>query len=455
MHANHASHAHNKRKLEQADNKTEEPVAALLLVVIHLGAGYFSPSNHAKLNQLTKLATSQGFQYYDDNKSVISDANELLLRSCSAAISILEQSELTNAGIGSVLNENGAVECDSSCSISCMDHSARFPTIFSNFGACSLISDCPTPSQIATETNLYRLYQTRDKFGRIKPLLLCGAGAIELAKSRQFHYKPTDLATASNKAKFDHFKQIISLKERAEKEQFNLDSLENNLNNSTVGAIVLDSRGFVASAVSSGGVWLKFPGRIGHAAHFAAGCHTTIMQRSLTSQNIALHRPEQPQAQHSGAEHRQHWVSSAASVSGVGEEIIQNSLAQRLCVDLAQNSAEQGKNNSSGSSDFLSSHEILRRSFTNSAVSGQNFAKPSLLIEGGAIVILAEFSANQREISAELFAGHSTQHFGYGYAVNSALQLSERAENVARISVNSSTKGDVVATEGFRFKFAV
>lgn len=46
--------------------------------------------------------------------------------------------------------------------------------------------------------------------------------------------------------------------------------MENKLD--TVGAIVLDSKGNFASAVSSGGILLKHPGRVGHASMFGCGC---------------------------------------------------------------------------------------------------------------------------------------------------------------------------------------
>ncbi len=40
----------------------------------------------------------------------------------------------------------------------------------------------------------------------------------------------------------------------------------------TVGAIVLDSNGNLSSAISSGGILLKHPGRIGHASMYGCGC---------------------------------------------------------------------------------------------------------------------------------------------------------------------------------------
>ena len=49
----------------------------------------------------------------------------------------------------------------------------------------------------------------------------------------------------------------------------------------TVGVVVMDSTGNVASTVSSGGIALKQPGRVGQASCFGCGCWA---QRARASQ---------------------------------------------------------------------------------------------------------------------------------------------------------------------------
>ena len=73
----------------------------------------------------------------------------------------------------------------------------------------------------------------------------------------------------------------------------------------TVGAICVDSRGNVCSGVSSGGILLKHPGRIGQAGVYGAGCWV----RQSTDGNI----------------------TTACSSSGCGEQLIKTCLAKSYC----------------------------------------------------------------------------------------------------------------------------
>ncbi|MBI3840994.1 MAG: isoaspartyl peptidase/L-asparaginase [Thaumarchaeota archaeon] len=68
----------------------------------------------------------------------------------------------------------------------------------------------------------------------------------------------------------------------------------------TVGAVAVDSSGVPAAAVSTGGTWLKFPGRIGDSAIIGAGVYADAR-------------------------------AGAACATGTGEEIIRNALSLRAC----------------------------------------------------------------------------------------------------------------------------
>lgn len=82
----------------------------------------------------------------------------------------------------------------------------------------------------------------------------------------------------------------------------------------TVGAIVLDQSGHFASAISSGGILLKLPGRVGHASFFGCGCWVQededLEKSSDTSESNSL----------------------AICTTGCGEYIIKTLFAKQ-CVD--------------------------------------------------------------------------------------------------------------------------
>lgn len=81
----------------------------------------------------------------------------------------------------------------------------------------------------------------------------------------------------------------------------------------TVGVVCIDQNGRAASGVSSGGIWLKHPGRVGEAALFGTGCYALDQRFSGNSHSIAC------------------------SVSGTGEQIVKTMIASKVA-ELAQSS---------------------------------------------------------------------------------------------------------------------
>ncbi|KAK9837600.1 hypothetical protein WJX74_001192 [Apatococcus lobatus] len=82
----------------------------------------------------------------------------------------------------------------------------------------------------------------------------------------------------------------------------------------TVGAVCCNASGMLASGVSSGGIALKTPGRVGEAAMYACGCWA-----------------QDPHHTRSGA---------ACSTSGVGEVIMRGQLAKNCCHRLLHGAAD-------------------------------------------------------------------------------------------------------------------
>jgi beta-aspartyl-peptidase (threonine type) len=76
----------------------------------------------------------------------------------------------------------------------------------------------------------------------------------------------------------------------------------------TVGAVALDAAGVPSAAVSTGGMWLKLPGRVGDSAVIGAGVYADSK-------------------------------TGAACATGAGEEIIRNSLCLKACEYLTKTDA--------------------------------------------------------------------------------------------------------------------
>ncbi|XP_025004379.1 threonine aspartase 1 isoform X8 [Gallus gallus] len=235
-------------------------------------------------------------------------AGALATDAVTAALIELEDSPFTNAGMGSNLNLLGEIECDASI----MDGKSL------NFGAVGALSGF---SLAAFKRNKRKL-ELAEKVE---------TDLIQLKKRRQSNEKENDSGTLD-----------------------------------TVGAVVVDQEGNVAAAVSSGGLALKHPGRVGQAALYGCGCW---------AENTGARTP----------------YSTAVSTSGCGEHLVRTILARECSCALQTEDAHQAlletMQNKFIGSPFLANEDgvlggvIVLRSCRCSAEPELSQEKPTLLVE--------------------------------------------------------------------------
>ena len=254
------------------------------------------------------------------------------LSACVAAVMSMEKDECCNAGHGSNLTLDGKVECDASV----MDGD------FHGFGAGGAVEGIQYPVQLAANI----LAAQRDPLpdwakphvlGRVPPMLLVGKGALDWVRAQPLIPgivcdDPWKLITESAKKQWTKYvARLHEEEEKAEKarddeqrakrrrleEAAPADESNSSLLHDTVGCVVCDGT-HIASAVSSGGIWLKYSGRVGEAACFGAGCWA---------------------ADGDGKER----ASVGASVSGVGEHVMARLLAREVGMALAPPDALSGE----------------------------------------------------------------------------------------------------------------
>ena len=134
--------------------------------------------------------------------------------------------------------------------------------------------------------------------------MLAGDGARKWAREHNIEEVDDDaLKTESIIKSHRHYKQKLIAFEKKQEEvprtkfSSNIDEKEYSENNffaqkelksndetislDTVGCIVLDKFGNLATAISSGGILLKYPGRVGHSSMFGCGCYFHEERKSL------------------------------------------------------------------------------------------------------------------------------------------------------------------------------
>lgn len=226
----------------QAD---EAPIA----LAIHGGAGTIEKS---------KMTAEQEQAYRDKLREALDRGYAVLekggasLDAVTAAINVLEDSPLFNAGKGAVYTYDGTHELDASI----MDGKTR------QAGAVAGVTRIQNP------INLARMVMEDSPF-----VMLAGEGAEAFAQSQGVRF-------VDNKS-FDteqRFEQLKKAKEKLRKEskqdkdyQAAVESLPTPFKMGTVGAVALDKAGNLAAGTSTGGMTAKRFGRIGDSPVIGAG----------------------------------------------------------------------------------------------------------------------------------------------------------------------------------------
>jgi len=203
-------------------------------IVVHGGAGDLDPGRAGEAQAGCARAVEAGL-------AVLAGGGSAVDAAC-AAVRVLEDDPLFNAGTGSALSRAGTIECDAAV----MDgRSVRI-------GAVAAMADAPNAIAIA-----------RAVLDDGEHCLLCGEGAWAFAAERGFERAaPGAMVTEQARRRWEaeHRRRSPSG------------------SGGTVGACAIDAAGHVASATSTGGMTYKRPGRIGDSP--LCGCGTYADDRA-------------------------------------------------------------------------------------------------------------------------------------------------------------------------------
>jgi beta-aspartyl-peptidase (threonine type) len=216
-----------------------------IMLVIHGGAGTIerskmTPEQDAAYRATLAEALVAGYGVLSDGGSAL-DAVE-------AAVCVMEDSPLFNAGKGAVFTNEGKNELDASV----MDGSNR------KAGAVAAISGVRNPVKAA------RLVMERTSH-----VMMVGAGATQFAHDQGLVFE--DSAYFYTDKRWEEL-QRTQAEERKQQGEFG--SLElPHMHLGTVGAVALDASGNLAAATSTGGLTNKRWGRVGDSPIIGAGTY--------------------------------------------------------------------------------------------------------------------------------------------------------------------------------------
>jgi len=221
-----------------------------IAIVIHGGAGTMSrkdmtPQMEAEYRAVLKQALEAGY-------AVLKQGGESL-DAVQAAIRVMEDSPLFNAGKGSVFTHNGKNEMDAAI----MDGSSL------KAGAVAAVEHIKNPIDLA-----------RLVMDKTPHVLLVGQGAEEFAQSQGMTLMPASYFFTQHR--WDELQKALEEEKKNDAPQA---SSQHSYPGTaargygTVGAVALDRRGQLAAGTSTGGLTNKYYGRVGDSPIIGAGTY--------------------------------------------------------------------------------------------------------------------------------------------------------------------------------------
>ena len=238
-----------------AETLTNQAIKNPIAIVIHGGAGTIlrEKMSDAVESQYRKKLTAA----LQAGHRVLSDGGNST-DAVIAAVEIMEDSPLFNAGHGAVFTHDGHVELDASIM---RGHDL-------NAGAVTGIQRIKNPIRLAAAVMDHSPH-----------VMLMGAGAEQFAKAQNFEfvansYFHTDRRRSQLDKLLEKNDQVTSLSEEVD-DPLNTGGSDSHEGQkfSTVGAVALDSAGNIAAATSTGGMTNKRFGRIGDSPIIGAGTY--------------------------------------------------------------------------------------------------------------------------------------------------------------------------------------
>lgn len=208
-------------------------------LVIHGGAGTIEPGEDDALAVRYRESLGRAL----DAGAAVLAANGSALDACEAAVRLLEDDELFNAGRGGALTRDGTAELDASI----MDGSTL------KCGAVTGVTTVRHPVTLA-----------RKVMENTRHILFAGAGAERLAD--QYGVERVENAWFITPRRRRMLEEMLNPKA--------VSACEADVNAArmgTVGAVARDSAGRLAAATSTGGLTGKLPGRVGDSPLIGAG----------------------------------------------------------------------------------------------------------------------------------------------------------------------------------------